>query len=672
MIGRTVARRGAVVMLSLAVASAGLSAAPALAASTPGTPVAWGANPFGQLGDGTTTAHLAPAPVTGLTDAIDLAGGRGHAIALRSDGTVVGWGNNQNGQVGNGTTMNGTTPTPVSGLTNVVEVATGHYHSMALRSDGTVRTWGLNANGQLGDGTTTSRSTPVQVSGLTGVAHIAGGRDMSYALRSDGAVRAWGLNTDGELGDGTTTRRLTPVPVGTLANIVAIAGGRDHGLAVTSAGAVWAWGDNAYGQLGDGTLVDRPSPVPVSGLTSVVAVAAGAHHSVALRADGTVWAWGRNNLGQLGDGTTTRRTMPVQVAGLSGVTAIGCGRDHAMAVLSDGTARTWGRNDFGQLGDGTTSNRTRPVVVAGLSDAVEIHGGQDYSIALTVSGTPDGTPPTQPGTPSGQSLSAGTINLAWGASTDDVSTTLTYRVFREGGFVGSVSSSSTTTVSYVDTGLAGGSTHTYTVVARDAAQNDSPPSTPSDPITVMASAGPIFADDFAGGTFASWTSVVRLTIDQTLGAPTAPSARSQVTGLAAYARGAIQATGGPICFSERVNVQSRAPSDAVVLGRLLTAGGAGIMRVVVNANGILQLRSDVAGTARASTTALGTGWVLLEACGTVGTASSWDLYRNGVRIIEGWTVGTGTGPVGMVQIGDNSAKSVTMNLDDVVVDQAAG
>jgi hypothetical protein len=97
------------------------------------------------------------------------------------------------------------------------------------------------------------------------------------------------------------------------------------------------------------------------------------------------------------------------------------------------------------------------------------------------------------------------------------------------------------------------------------------------------------------------------------------------------------------------------------------------VRVVVNASGALQLRSDVAGTTRSSGVQLGTGtWVRVEACGSIGSASSWDLYRDGVRILTGWTVSTGSNPVASIQLGDNTAKSFTANFDDVAVDTAAG
>ena len=51
-----------------------IAAVPAGAAG-PGTPRTWGGNSFGELGDGTTTSRRSAGPVTGLSDATELAGG---------------------------------------------------------------------------------------------------------------------------------------------------------------------------------------------------------------------------------------------------------------------------------------------------------------------------------------------------------------------------------------------------------------------------------------------------------------------------------------------------------------------------------------------------------------------------------------------------------------------
>ena len=392
--GRAVACLAALATLGLATPGDAEAARPQAAAaiSPGGVPWTWGANTFGQLGNGTTTARPTPGPVPGLDDVVDLHGGREHVIALRENGTVWVWGSNGEGQLGLGTTTNRSTPTQVPGLANVRAVETGHNLSLALMADGTVRTWGLNADGQLGDGTTTLRRSPVTVVGLNDATAIASGRNMSYAIRADGSVVGWGRNDEGQLGDGTTVRRTTPVRVGTLTNVVQIAAGRDHGLALTGDGTVWAWGSNDYGQLGNGNRTDRVSPAPV--LNGIREVIAGAHHSYALRTDGTVAAWGRNYRGNLGDGTTTERLTPRTVLNLSNVTSIGSGRDTGMAVLADGRLMAWGNNSTGQIGDGTTTTRTTPVVVPGISGAVLAGGGgAEYSVVVVSSGPP---PPQDP------------------------------------------------------------------------------------------------------------------------------------------------------------------------------------------------------------------------------------------------------------------------------------
>jgi alpha-tubulin suppressor-like RCC1 family protein len=77
------------------------------------------------------------------------------------------WGANPSGQLGNGTTANTSTPVAVSGLTGVVATVAGASHSCAALAVGSVECWGLNASGQLGNGTTTNSRTAVSVTGLS-------------------------------------------------------------------------------------------------------------------------------------------------------------------------------------------------------------------------------------------------------------------------------------------------------------------------------------------------------------------------------------------------------------------------------------------------------------------------------------------------------------------------
>ena len=330
-----------------------------------GTVNCWGWNPFGQLGDGTTTDRTTPTTVPGLTGVVALATGEVHTCALKTDGTVSCWGRNTSGQLGDGSLVDRTSPVSVTGLTGVTALEAGGSFTCALKTDGTVRCWGRNTWGQLGDGTTTNRTTPTAVLGLTGVADLAVGFAHTCALKNNGTVSCWGLNTEGQLGDGTKTNRNGPTAVIGLTGVASLSAGEYHSCALKNEGTASCWGFNSTGQLGDGTTMNRTSPVIVTGLTGLSSITAGGFHTCALKNDGTVNCWGYNGYGQLGDGTTANKTSATPVPGLGNVAYINTGYYHTCALKNDGTASCWGSNFDGHLGDGTKTDRPSPTAVAG-------------------------------------------------------------------------------------------------------------------------------------------------------------------------------------------------------------------------------------------------------------------------------------------------------------------
>lgn len=330
----------------------------------------WGANTYGQLGDGTNTQRSTAGDVSSLTSGVtQISLGSQHGCALLSTGAVQCWGYNGVGQLGDGTNNNSSTPVSIASLTSgVTQISAGMNYTCARLDTGAVKCWGYNGDGQIGDASYVNRSSPTTPSGLTsGVAKIAAGGDHTCALLTSGGVKCWGWNYDGQVGDGTYTARTTPTTLSSLTSgVTQLALGSSHSCALLDTGEVRCWGANYYRQVGDGSGANRnPTPVALPSLPSgVTQIATGDYHSCALLDTGGVKCWGRNFFGQLGNGGNSDTQYPATISSLtSGATQVSAGGDTTAARLSDATAKGWGRNDNGQIGDGTSTQRTTPVTV---------------------------------------------------------------------------------------------------------------------------------------------------------------------------------------------------------------------------------------------------------------------------------------------------------------------
>ena len=269
-----------------------------LAVGSDGNAYAWGNNSNGRLGNGTTAQQITPVKVEKPAGAptnftyVQVSDGYTHSLALGSDGNAYAWGANGYGQLGNGTTSYNAQTTPVRvktpGDLTYMQISAGGYYSLALGSDGYAYAWGINEYGQLGNNTSnrTSDANPVPArvrdpanptdtsKGLKAT-QVGGGFYHSLALGSDGNAYAWGSNLRGELGNNTTKESSVPVRVRDPANptdkskglqATQVSGGYYFSLALGSDGNAYAWGWNYYGQLGNGTTSGNQAnrvPVPV-------------------------------------------------------------------------------------------------------------------------------------------------------------------------------------------------------------------------------------------------------------------------------------------------------------------------------------------------------------------------------------------------------------------------
>ena len=339
----------------------------------------WGANSYGQLGDGTTEIR---AGQSRSATEIDLRALQSHRVPGFEAGSRF--------------------------------VSAGSKNTCAITLSGELKCWGANDYGQLGNNTQAGSTLPTKVLGFeNGATAVSVGDEFACAIASEGtlgsqSVKCWGKGVDGRLGDGTGASRTVPVQVvGLEGSIVAVSAGYSHACAVIS-GSAKCWGYNQFGQLGNGTTANSHVPTQVAGLeTGVVAISAGGNHTCAIVNDGIdkvrntvsrkIRCWGRNKHGQVGDGTTSDALVPKSVLDIDkpisesysfNAAFVSAGFNHTCAALSVASEKRvvcWGSNAFKQLGGYQNSSMLPPVQVDGLRDhhdLIAISSGANHSCLI--------------------------------------------------------------------------------------------------------------------------------------------------------------------------------------------------------------------------------------------------------------------------------------------------
>jgi alpha-tubulin suppressor-like RCC1 family protein len=287
-----------------------------------GAAYCWGANDYGQLGDGSTSSRTTPTAVVGGFSFQSLSAGYSHACGVTGAGAAYCWGRNASGQLGDGTTTDRPTPSPVAGGLAFRSVAAGAGHSCALTSAGAAYCWGRNDGGQLGDSTTVDRLEPVAVAGGISFQSIVAGGSHSCGLTAAGVGSCWGDNCCGELGIGPSTpaSEHVSVPTPILGGLTfrSITAEDSHTCGVTTTGDAYCWGSDIGNLVGTGALgFYVPEPMAVVGSPLLLSLTTGSAHTCGLTTSGVAYCWGDWSLGQLAVGRPRPEvcaTSPVPVA----------------------------------------------------------------------------------------------------------------------------------------------------------------------------------------------------------------------------------------------------------------------------------------------------------------------------------------------------------------------
>jgi alpha-tubulin suppressor-like RCC1 family protein len=308
-----------------------------------------------------------------------VATGAWHVCALDAGGRAFCWGANAWGELGNGSERDTAGAQPVATVERFTRLSAGRSHTCGVTAAGEVLCWGLGLQGSRAPGAdrctirverrphrpepmaTPCARTPRRVP-LPGPARdVAAGDDHTCALGTDGEMYCWGGVYDNGF-DSPAPRRIGPP--GT--RLVQLASGSRHVCGLDDGGTVYCWGRNWMGQLGAASGKEgsrRLARVP--GVSPLRHVTAGDEHTCGIARSGdAAFCWGNAGDGQLGGGTVDEAGV-TRVAGGLEWASLAAGHGHTCGVTSAGALYCWGSGLAFRREPGNFHEQPEPFAVSG-------------------------------------------------------------------------------------------------------------------------------------------------------------------------------------------------------------------------------------------------------------------------------------------------------------------
>lgn len=218
---------------------------------------AWGLNDQGQLGLGSKETEYFPKEIEFFRSSFspkpitisEISAGFNHSCVLSAENRVFSFGANSFGQLGNGSKFKQLVPKETCEFSKkIAKISCGYNFSLFLTQQGSVFSCGDNSFGQLGLGKSyLNAAIPTQIvfpEENEAIERVSVGR-FSAAVTKTGKIYVWGMNL--------LCNSFVPKLINLKKKLRDVAVGGDFAVAVAEEG-VFVWGGNEDGELGMGNV----------------------------------------------------------------------------------------------------------------------------------------------------------------------------------------------------------------------------------------------------------------------------------------------------------------------------------------------------------------------------------------------------------------------------------